>query len=120
MVVSAPYCHRNAQCKIYVTGNTARLILTGNIASPIKGRKHVKVVREYVDEEHTWAWERVQVKGDWRKLHTEKIYDIYSSTNSAGITNQAGWDCVGRKNARGRQTQHFSERAWANGITTMT
>lgn len=55
MGVSAPYCRRNAQCKIYVTGNRVRLTLTGNIVSPIKGRKQAKVVREYVAEEHTWA-----------------------------------------------------------------
>jgi hypothetical protein len=47
MGVSTPYCRRNAQCKIYVTGNRARTVLTGNMVSPIKGRKQVKVVREY-------------------------------------------------------------------------
>ena len=56
--VCAPYCRRNAQCKICVTGNRARTILTGNMISPIKGRKQVKVVREYGAEEHSWAWER--------------------------------------------------------------
>jgi hypothetical protein len=55
MGVCAPYCRRNAQCEIYVTGNRARPILTGNMISPIKGRKQVKVVREYEAEEHSWA-----------------------------------------------------------------
>jgi len=55
MGVSAPYCRRNAQCKIYVTGNRARPLLTGNMSSPINGRKQVKVVREYGTEEHSWA-----------------------------------------------------------------
>jgi hypothetical protein len=55
MGFSAPYCLRNAQCKIYVAGNRATPILTGNMVSPIKGRKQAKVVLEYGAEENTWA-----------------------------------------------------------------
>jgi len=44
-----------------------------------------------------------------------------SSTNSAGITKQAGWDWVGMYNARGRrQTQPFGDRIWAKGTNKMT
>jgi hypothetical protein len=38
---------------MHVTGNRARPILTGNMISPIKGRKQVEVVREYGAEEHS-------------------------------------------------------------------
>jgi len=71
MGVFAPYCRRNAQIKLYVRGNKVIPILTGNMVSPIKGRKQVKVVREYGAKEHSWAWdrerEREREKGsDWK------------------------------------------------------
>jgi len=67
MGVSAPYCRRNAWCKVYVTGNRASPVLTGNMISPIKGRKQVKVVRDYGAEEHSWAWETERERERERK-----------------------------------------------------
>ena len=63
MGVFVPYCRRNAQCKLYVTDNRARPVLTGKVVSPIKGRIQVKVVREYGAEGHSWALEREREGG---------------------------------------------------------
>jgi hypothetical protein len=72
IVVSAPYCRRNAWCKIYVTGNRARPVLTGNMISPIKGRKQVKVVPDYGAEEHSWAGETESEGGGGSKRRLEE------------------------------------------------
>jgi hypothetical protein len=31
---------------------------------------------------------REEVAGDWRRLHREKLHNLYTSTNIVGVTNQ--------------------------------
>jgi len=37
-------------------------------------------------------WPKDDVKGEWKRLHNEKLRDLYSSSNIIRISNQEEWD----------------------------
>jgi hypothetical protein len=73
MGFSAPYYRRNAQCKIYVTGNRAKPILMGNMISPIRERNKLKLfenmgLRNTAGPERDRERERERERGIKRRL----------------------------------------------------
>jgi len=59
---------------------------------------------------------RLDVTGGWRKLHSDELYDLYSSTNTG---NQIKDDEMNREHSRYGRNETYIQSGWnkQNGIS---